>query len=257
MESKELNVDALQYRFHRFKNTFTLNNRFAPWSCPHCSTGKLVVKKENFLCEDVTSYHLKEVTLQYSGFFLCNYCAHKTFSTGVGTVNYYSGYDHGTNEYTDLEITEYTPQFFAPAVKLFNPPPATPESVKESLNRAFSICWSDIPASCNVLRVTVEVLLKDLWPHVQQVIEGRNLGKKIKALKEKEAGNPPLLEVLNFLEAIKWLGNSGSHDGELEEQDLAVAFDIMEQVLTKLYIKESKPVGAWVSMIVGKEGSPM
>jgi hypothetical protein len=256
MEKIEPNVAGFEYYRSRFKKTFSFDERLTPWNCPHCNIGRLIAKEENFLCREILQQHSKlKPTLQYSGFFICNCCDHKTFSTGEGLNNYYCSGDDETGDYSEMYVNEYTPQFFSPPIMLFNPPAGTPISVKESLKRAFSLCWSDIPASCNVLRVTVEILLKEKWPEVPSVITGRSLNNKIKNIKKSEAQNQPSLEILDYLSAIKWLGNTGSHDDELEERDLAAAFKIMEKALMLLYVKDNNSVSEWVKMINAKQGS--
>jgi hypothetical protein len=254
----DASFDGFKYYCSRFKSDFSFNERLTPWHCPHCNIGRLIAKEENFLCREILQQHSKlKSTLQYSGFFICNCCDHKTFSTGGGINNYYCSGDDDTGGYSEMYVNEYTPHFFSPAVMLFNPPAGTPISVKESLKRAFSLCWSDIPASCNVLRVTVEILLKEKWSEVPTVLDGKYLSKKIIKIKEFEAKNQQSLEILDYLSAIKWLGNNGSHDDELEERDLAAAFKIMEKALILLYEKDDNSVSEWVRMINVKEGRPI
>lgn len=42
-------------------------------------------------------------------------------------------------------------------------------------------------------------------------------------------------EIANFLLAIKWIGNSGSHIGKLESKDILVAYELLEHTLNKLF----------------------
>lgn len=258
MEHVEPNIDGFKYYCSRFKNHFSFDERLTPWSCPHCKIGRLIAKEENFFCQETLILHSeRKPSLQYSGFFICNCCDNKTFSTGTGKNNYYCGGDDETGDFTEMYVNEYTPQFFSPSIMLFNPPASTPQSVRDSLKRAFSICWCDIPASCNVLRVTVEILLKERWPEVPIVINGQNLNKKLNELKKIEASQPKLLEILDYFLAIKWLGNNGSHDAELEERDLAVAFKIMDKALILIYSRDDNSVSEWVRMINAAEGRPI
>lgn len=258
MERIDPALEGFKYYCSRFRNKFTFNERFTPWNCPHCNVGKLMAKEENFLCKDTIPKHPdSEPRLQYSGFFDCNYCDCKTFSTGTGFNNHYCSGDPAIGDFSEMYINEYTPQFFSPSIMLFNPPAGTPKSVRDSLRRAFSICWSDIPASCNVLRVTVEILLKERWPEVPIVINGKYLNKKLNELKRIEEKKPKFLEIIDYFLAIKWLGNNGSHDNELEERDLAVAFKIMEKALILLYSQDDNSVSEWVRMINAAEGRPI
>lgn len=253
MEQIEPNIDGFKYYCSRFKNKFSFNERLTPWNCPHCNIGKLIAKEENFICRETLILHPElEPTLQYSGFFICNCCDNKTFSTGTGIENHYCGGDYEAGDYSEISVIEYTPQFFSHPVMLFKPPVNTPSKLVDALKRVFSLCWNDIPASCNAIRVMVEMVLKEKWPDAT----GSNLNRKIEKLQKDESDNSANLDVLAHLLALKWLGNSGSHDDQLEERDLAVAFAIIEEVLLLLYPK-TKHVKSFVNMVNTAKGRPI
>ncbi len=42
-------------------------------------------------------------------------------------------------------------------------------------------------------------------------------------------------EVADYLLAIKWIGNTGSHPGELEKEDILEAYQLLEHSLLSLY----------------------
>jgi hypothetical protein len=63
------------------------------------------------------------------------------------------------------------------------------------------------------------------------------------------------LEAANMLLALKFLGNEASHDSVLEECDLAIAYEILERVLNRLYGDDSH-FNAAVSAINSQKGKP-
>ncbi|RYD83115.1 MAG: DUF4145 domain-containing protein, partial [Verrucomicrobiaceae bacterium] len=56
--------------------------------------------------------------------------------------------------------------------------------------------------------------------------------------------------------AIKWLGNSGSHSGGLTREDVLMAFDMLELVLTNLYSNTKQEIMRQVKA-VNKAKGPM
>jgi len=42
-------------------------------------------------------------------------------------------------------------------------------------------------------------------------------------------------DIADFLLAIKWIGNTGSHTGKLERIDVLEAYELLELSLNKLY----------------------
>jgi hypothetical protein len=136
---------------------------------------------------------------------------------------------------------------------LFKLPNRTPKSVADTINRSFLLCWSDISASCNVLRVAVEKLFVEQWGD----IKGKSLSEKINKLKNHSEDSPERLQVCNLLNAIRFLGNDASHDDAMEERDLAVAFDFIERILNIAFDAKNDKLNTWASMVNDAKGSPI
>jgi hypothetical protein len=56
------------------------------------------------------------------------------------------------------------------------------------------------------------------------------------------------------LMALKWLGNAGSHDGEVSKADLLDAFEILEHALGEIVEKRSKRVATLAKKLMKKHG---
>jgi len=56
------------------------------------------------------------------------------------------------------------------------------------------------------------------------------------------------------LMALKWLGNSGSHSGEVSRDDLLDAFEILEHALAELLEQKSERIAALAKKMTAKHG---
>lgn len=54
--------------------------------------------------------------------------------------------------------------------------------------------------------------------------------------------------------AIKWLGNAGSHPGEITKDDVLDAYEILESILDQLYVQHEKRIDRMVSKVNKKKG---
>ena len=61
-------------------------------------------------------------------------------------------------------------------------------------------------------------------------------------------------EVAEHLLAIKWIGNSGSHVGELSQKDLLDGFELVEYALEKLYSKNEERLNQMTKEINKRKG---
>ena len=75
-----------------------------------------------------------------------------------------------------------------------------------------------------------------------------NLHRRIEPLKVRNAG------VADALFAIKWVGNSGSHVGNLTRDDVFDAYDILEEVLSELFVKHRETMHKLIKEINRRKG---
>ena len=124
-------------------------------------------------------------------------------------------------------------EYFYPAIELFEISENVPYEVEEQIKTAFKLYWIDDAAFLNALRTTVELILND--KRIRKTDENRKyltLNERIKLLREKE----PI--IAEFLMAIKWLGNFGSHGENLYNVDIPESVEIFQLALEKIYGKE-------------------
>jgi hypothetical protein len=130
----------------------------------------------------------------------------------------------------------FYPHTVTPALKFVPIPTGCPEPIVNQLLSSFEVMWGSPAAAATHVRIAVECLLDALRVPRAERIKGkytrrRNLHERITII---EADNRDLAEALK---AIKWVGNEAAHLGELDRDALFDAYDILENVLDELYVK--------------------
>lgn len=226
----------MQLKRSQLEYAFAASN-VPPYPCPHCEAGILQV--EGKLDSHVTEASKKDqdygfdpdfVVLSFRGKLVCTTCSDIVSVVGTGGVEI----EHEVDENGDWssEWVEYfNPRFFHPPLKLVNCPEKTPYSVKEKVWAACEAYFCQPDSCCNSLRAAAEEVLTDLKIDVKKAGGGYlSFSSRINQL-------PPEREAVKALfDAIRWLGNHGSHsDSSLSRSDALDAFDVMNLLLEELY----------------------
>jgi len=166
--------------------------------------------------------------------------------------------DSSGNTITEL-YDHYAPRFFEPALPIFPIPEKCPTKVREELEKAFALIWSDVGSAGNRLRVAVEELMNECKIQKKfRIKNGKNKGKflnltldeRIRKFEEKHK------DAVIQLMAIKWLGNIGSHAGlaVLTHDHLLDAFEHFEYALELIYENISVDLVKRAKKIIKKKG---
>ena len=120
--------------------------------------------------------------------------------------------------------------------KFFAIPRGCPPDVSAELRRAFGLFWSDTQAAANALRAAIELVLDQRSvPRETQTKRGKTsylpLAGRLKEFRQQEP------EFGEMLEAVKWLGNHGSHSKKalIQKKDLFDGFQCISTVIDELY----------------------
>lgn len=230
-------LDTLKYyNRHPGANCFTLDNQ-QEWLCPTCGKSVLQIKEgtfneqataETFINADYISED--QVKYIYSCLLICSNhkCKEVVANTGIGGIEL--NYDAATIE--EARYDYFVPKYFEPNLKLFSIPPDCPESVSLYLNESFKLFFISPYAALNNVRIAIEKLLTELGvpgfgtPPEKYI----PLHKRIEKLPEEYC------EIKSILEAVKWLGNEGSHGGDDASVDTVInAYEFMEHILQEIY----------------------
>lgn len=121
----------------------------------------------------------------------------------------------------------------SPPVSIMPIPERTPESVQRFIHSAAELIWISPPAAAGQLRCAVEELLTCKRIPKTRVSGGRRKARttheRIQLFKQQSPAAAELLE------AVKWIGNDGSHVGALEFQAIVDAAQLLGAALTELY----------------------
>ena len=125
------------------------------------------------------------------------------------------------------------PTYFHPALHLFRVSSACPDIVTNEIVAGFSLFWCDKPGTLNHFRKAIELLLDVLRVRKYRVVteKGKNhrrplsLHHRINEFKKCDS-------ILGSqLEAVKWIGNSGSHSDDVDDEDVFDACDLLEHFI--------------------------
>lgn len=218
----------MKYINHRFTVKVFENQFPKEYRCSRCSDGVLEFVSDEFHKHetlDSTKWRLDAdwepewIEYLFTGTLRCQSCSEIYVVSGTGTVE-----EDWDEEEGRVHYDVFFPKFFMPAIHIFSLPKQTPVEVANIIEMSFSLAWSDYSAAGNKLRVALELIVSELVPDSNQ-----SLGRKINEIPEEKS------DIRDMLNAIKWLGNQGTHESKLKECDLAFSFKVIEKLLYKLY----------------------
>ena len=223
----------------------TLTKHQAPaWPCPSCVKGALKLVPNSLAKKEAVSSrraHGHEewdpdwVEYRFTAWLKCGVCEEDVVVAGLGGIE--PGYDSEGMTWEDY----FAPRLLIPMPDIFAMPKKCPEGVREKLRAAFTVFWIDQPASASRVRVALERLLNHLGiKRRRKDKQGKFVDLTLHARIEEFAKRDPVIGAQ--LMALKWLGNSGSHEGSITKDDLLDAFEIMEHALVELIDRRSEKV---------------
>lgn len=230
------------------------------WPCPTCGKGTLalvpssLVSQEQAISRQGHSHEAWDydwVSLTFSAWFKCGNASCKEDVAVIGL----GGIDPEYDEEHEIGYTNYyKPLFATPTLDIFELPAKCPDEVRHELKLSFSLFWSDESSAVARMRVALERLMD----HLGMLTRKKNakgkmhyftLHERIEMFEKKE----PVLG--GQLMALKFLGNSGSHDSEIDREDLLDGYEVLEHVLHELVNKRSKAIVALAKKLKKKHGN--
>lgn len=235
------------------------------WQCPSCQAGTLALDRatlHNVETGPSVNAHSHDawepdwITERFCGLLKCQ-------NLSCGEIVAVGGHT-AIREHIDYERHEQTfetafePTFLSPAPNIIPLPPECPNAVSTELSKAFSLFWSDVDASANRLRVAVEALLTDRKvPRSKVSSSGKRnqltLHARIEIFKQKDPTSA------DYLLAIKWLGNAGSHAGlnNIDRSDILYGFELIDHVIQRIYVRREQHLAKVAKRINSRKGKPV
>ncbi len=204
------------------------------YTCPNCNSGILKLYLINKEITESGRFYEKQnnypngIEHLFSAILKCNTC--NEITTTIGRII------EDNQEYKEMEdgsyeveyVNYYEPKFFFPNLKIFPLDDKIPRLVREQIDLSFANFFHDSSSCANRVRNAIELILDDIK------VDGRILGNRIKKAVEIDKVDK---EIGELLLAIKHVGNQGSH-GVLETSDILDIYQILHELLDRLYIKD-------------------
>lgn len=165
--------------------------------------------------------------------------------------HYHHQYDEETGEAVEFTDTNYSPRIMHPAPPMIELPGKLSKEAKEHMTRAYELFWSDAGACANRLRIVVELLLDQLQiprrgPKGKHKNARLDLSDRIGLLKDLRPGHDKALT------ALRIVGNTGSHEGVVEFEELLDCFELLEDALIELLDRRRENLDAKAQRIIDR-----
>lgn len=234
------------------KVPFSLNQP-PDWVCPTCRKGILRIKEGSFHKEE--RRHSKDrshpawdpewIEFVYSCLLVCTsgQCKEVVSSTGVGSVEASFEFDEDTGIVQDDYEERFSPKYFEPHLNFLEIPEKCPKTVSGPLCESFQLFFSSPSAAANCVRTAIEALFTEIGVKRFNTVSGQ---RRFISLHQRIDLLPPRYAHLkDFILAIKWLGNVGSHangnrKGAITLDDVIDSFELTEHVLLEIYAPKTK-----------------
>jgi len=150
---------------------------------------------------------------QFNCFFSCNRCGESTNATGILLKPL------KLSEQSKVKPSIIKVEHFSPTIPMIPLSNHIPGNIKAELIDAFKHFHFDTLSSASKLRRAIEQFC------INMEAKGRDLNQRICNLKQRYP------EEAEYLEALKLIGNEGTHSHDVTEIDLLHAFEIVQFVL--------------------------
>lgn len=221
--------------------------RKAEWphvACPTCGDGFLVIKAiateecgESIRYRDHEAWEPEWLHGTFHGALQCarSACLETVAIGGDYKVDMVQGPDGGWyGEYDSFLRLRFT----VPPLNLVPLPDRTPETVATAVNGAAAVIWTDPSAAANRLRVAVEELLTANGQRRFEIKKHKRV--RLTTHRRIEEFKQVRHEAAEALEAVKWIGNEGSHAAELGVGDVLEGTVFLGYALRMLYDDDEK-----------------
>ena len=233
------------------------------WTCGRCRQGTLFETRERVQHEPQQSLDAKAhsdwepewIREYFAIFYDCPHCYTGSVASGqVSPTQEYDPVNGGIEWYTCYDFQSFT---VAPAIVRVEA--EIPDEVEARLQEAFSHYWTDPNACGNALRRCVETVLNE--KKVKKQVTDRH-GKRASITTHDRIEHhlkPNMAGAKDYLMALKWGGNSGSHGNKKShtKEELLDMFELLEEALVLIYGENQRKVLAKkAATISSRKGRP-
>ena len=236
---------------------------FPSWPCPACEIGTVALLDgslttvETGLSEEAHDHEAWEPTWieeRFIAILICNNVNCRESVAVSGRTRHVEDHDYERQQHNWTRL--YQPKSFSEAPPVFPIPESCPDPIEHELKTAFSLIWLDIGSSANRLRSAIEVLLDER--RVRKTTQNSS-GKRIpltlhqRIAQFRNKNN----DAADSLEAVKWLGNVGSHASldALTIDELLDGFELFEHAIERVYVRRDEQLIKLAGVINKQRGN--
>lgn len=188
----------------------------------------------------------------FSGWLRCAGCDERVAVSGDWCVDY-DIITNVTEEYGSY-YDAYRLRYAWPPLRLVAAPEGASESVIAAAKAAGALVWADPSAAASRLRIAVEEFLTALRiPRFTRGAGRRRLTTHTRI--DRLATTRP--EMAEALMAVKWIGNDGSHEGDLDVEDVLDGAQMFEHALSLKYGGEQDRIIKRIQDVNRSKGVPV
>jgi len=239
------------------------------WPCPACRSVALGLRKgkEKKLLDEETGPSKRArshddwepdwIERKFAAILECHNPACGELVSVAGRVALEEEYSYDENgDVSRSHEPCYMPVFFDNAPPIFAIPRECPDAVKTQLLAAFAAIWFDLAAAANRLRAGVEALLDDHGIPKTSLVDGKR--KPLTTHSRIEKFKKANADGAEYLMAIKWLGNAGSHGvpADINRNDLLDATALFEATIELVYLKSAEKFAKIAAALNKRKGKP-
>jgi hypothetical protein len=222
-----------------------------PWfPCPTCKRGGLILKNDSLVKEEsiISEREQYSSPFEYGKFHCILKCRISTTCEVVrilGEWNTEERFDECGQFITFFD--RLNPKSFVPPLPLIESSDPWPQVVRERIDVAAKLLWTNPSSAANQLRSVVEGLMDD---------QGISSAKLHARIKEFQASKPEYAEAADLLMAVKCIGNAGSHGDTLGVLDVLDGVEILDIALELIYGDIRQKIKRCADEIIARKGEP-
>lgn len=192
-------------------------------------------------------------THRFSGILVCNQGSCKEPVIVCGTTGEEQCFDSEGGESWE---TYLMPIFFHPPLPIIKIPKSCPQKVRTEICKAFALYWCDLAGCANRVRNALEQILNHFKIkrfELDKIKKRRfrlSLHRRIELFKKNHQ------DMGKAMLAVKWVGNEGSHPGNLDRDDLLDVFQLIEHLLHRLFVPPEENVALEIAKAINKFKRP-
>lgn len=212
--------------------------------CPSCRPGRLELDMESFKATRLNRAHIHHLTYGFTpeqdeGRFTCTLvCSNRRCREVVVVMG-----DAFAELFEEEPLTSLRPYSMYPGPPLMEVPASVPPAAAEAMKQAFTAFWGDRGSAANRLRISVE-----------RIMDAEGIDPKKKLHERIDDFGQAHPELTDTLDALRHVGNLGSHDGDVEREALLDAFEVYQEWLRNYYGKYQDRIKGLVAKLNTTKG---